>query len=299
MTSSTNPAEMMLLDPDFASTLGQQVYGFTAGQAGVGLLGIASFLMFLFLLADGGAAIIRILYAIGLSSVSLEPSSATISTSKKIIRTTLLSLLGSFSLVLIMLAVNPDVVTGDVDLKGLWSSSSSTPQLVSQGRTPQKVITGSQSEDSLRETLVKNTNGKITVNNPPCTGGNTKGCTNLAGLPPETVQMLLRLVNLCSCSIVITGGTEPGHQTHGINKRPVDLRLVDGDALDLYIKNTSNKFGQRKGKGERTDPVTGKKIQVDIILCNQQYKPAFANFIFCDEPSNPEKPNGARHWHVS
>ncbi len=114
----------VLLDPDFASTLGQQVYGFTAGQAGVGLLGIASFLMFLFLLADGGAAIIRILYAIGLSSVSLEPSSATISTSKKIIRTTLLSLLGSFSLVLIMLAVNPDVVTGDVDLTGITSANS-------------------------------------------------------------------------------------------------------------------------------------------------------------------------------
>jgi hypothetical protein len=71
------------------------------------------------------------------------------------------------------------------------------------------------------------------------------GCTSVANLPVETINMVKNLRNLIAadtefpgCSdvkIYITGGTEAGHSSHGEGKDPVDLR-VDSKCLDAYIK---------------------------------------------------------------
>lgn len=88
--------------------------------------------------------------------------------------------------------------------------------------------------------------------------------------------------------MVITGGTEPGHQTHGVGLRPVDLRIITDrngevskdDKLYLFLKNNSTVFGPKKKKNGE-------------LLCVQQYKWVGSNYIFCDEVG------GDRHWHVS
>ncbi len=80
----------------------------------------------------------------------------------------------------------------------------------------------------------------IDVNAPPCTIGQVSGCTNLNGLPSNAINGLKRLKIDCGgCDMMITGGTEGGHVTHGAGAPIVDLRK-DGD-LGNYIN--SNKVG--------------------------------------------------------
>lgn len=87
-------------------------------------------------------------------------------------------------------------------------------------------------------------------------------------MPSNVISMLLQLKSTCGTSFQITGGTEPGHSTHGPGKSAVD---VDNDsaALNTCIR----KFP--------TTPTLG--------FC----KATFSNFgfIFCDEKDTS-------HWHV-
>ncbi|TSC70549.1 MAG: hypothetical protein CEO12_270 [Parcubacteria group bacterium Gr01-1014_46] len=87
---------------------------------------------------------------------------------------------------------------------------------------------------SVRATLVG-----IGINHPPCLAGETQGCTNVNGLPAGAVTGLLTLKKACNgCTIMITGGTEGGHATHGPGKQIVDLRPEN--ALNYYIWGDGN-----------------------------------------------------------
>ncbi|HET8574792.1 MAG TPA: pilin [Candidatus Paceibacterota bacterium] len=89
-----------------------------------------------------------------------------------------------------------------------------------------------QEEWGTREELA---NAGYTINHPDSCGaadvnGVQYGCTNVAGFENTgMVGILAAFKQACdkavfsSCSIVITGGTEMGHQTHGPDKRSVDL----------------------------------------------------------------------------
>jgi hypothetical protein len=121
-------------------------------------------------------------------------------------------------------------------------------------------------------------------NDVPCTEAQFNeakpSCTSLAFMPEETIQMILKINSLCNCTVVITGGTEPGHQTHGENKRPFDLRLLNTrgdpnnpDPLYVFIKGVAtNKYGPNNN-------------------CYERY--IWNTFTFCDE-----KPPNAQHLHV-
>ncbi len=54
--------------------------------------------------------------------------------------------------------------------------------------------------------------------------GQVSGCTTLKDLPSEAIDGLIETKLSCpGCQIVVTGGTEPGHQTHGPGKAIVDV----------------------------------------------------------------------------
>jgi len=57
--------------------------------------------------------------------------------------------------------------------------------------------------------------------------------TSVAYLGDEALINLPSLPLFCDCDVVITGGTEPGHQTHGPGKSIVDLRTTD--SLNAYL----------------------------------------------------------------
>src|SRR3989344_8026149 len=77
-------------------------------------------------------------------------------------------------------------------------------------------------------------NAGVSINAGPCTAGQTRGCTNLNGLPDNAVSGLISLNTGCRCNITVTGGTEGGHRTHGAGAPIVDIR--PSSALNSYLR---------------------------------------------------------------
>ncbi len=284
-----NPNEHVSLDGGkFLAGFGAEEYSFTSGEAAASFLPITTYALWFALTAIGIAGLGMMLLGIAEAS-GADASSSKITSGHKKITNAFKFTVVSFSLVMIMLWVAPDMVTGDVDLSGFrLNTSKPAVSLTPAPVTPKPATTtptGSASEVTIRERFAK---AGIEINKSACGVGQTSNCTNVAGLPEETINMLLSLKSICGCSVVITGGTEPGHQTHGVGKRPVDLRIITDrngevskdDKLYLFLKNNSTIFGPKK----RSD---------GTLLCVQQYKWVGSNYIFCDEVG------GDRHWHVN
>ena len=73
----------------------------------------------------------------------------------------------------------------------------------------------------------------VLVNKPACPFGVpyqqvSGGCTSVAGLPYSTIQNLHVFNQECGCALLLTGGTEAGHLSHGIGDPVVDLNLDTG-----------------------------------------------------------------------
>ena len=77
----------------------------------------------------------------------------------------------------------------------------------------------------------------VGINNGPCVGGQTKGCTNVAGLPMSAINVVKNLASASGQNVVITGGTEGGHATHKPSAPIFDLRR--SAAIDKYIQQNS------------------------------------------------------------
>ena len=76
-------------------------------------------------------------------------------------------------------------------------------------------------------------------------GNSIPGCTTLYGLPDSALTVLSELKSECNCDILITGGTELGHNTHCVGQPIVDLRKdfnnqdeLSQNIVRLKIENT-------------------------------------------------------------
>ena len=67
------------------------------------------------------------------------------------------------------------------------------------------------------------------------------GCTNVNGLPADTIVFIKSLPALCGCKVTITGGTENGHKTHAPSSPIFDLRKNDN--LVNFIKKSGSAVG--------------------------------------------------------
>jgi hypothetical protein len=207
----------------------------------------------------------------------MEASQRGITNSNEIFKKTTLGLVGVFSLWLILATVNKDLLSGNVGLDALrageFGGGGATGVIPEVNPTGEgmKPSTVSGDEASARK---KMSDVGIGWNNEPCTEAQMKeskpSCTNLGGLPEETLNMLITLKRGCSCEVTITGGTEPGHRSHGVGKRPVDLRLrSESDSLYQYVKKNG------------TPNISGSSVKWGLH-----------GYIFWDEPG------GNRHFHV-
>ncbi len=79
------------------------------------------------------------------------------------------------------------------------------------------------------------------------------GCTSLQGIREQTILQALNVKSACNCSVVVTGGTEPGHSggtySHGTGYK---IDLDDNPNLDRFlqgrlIKAPSNRGGDHGG----------------------------------------------------
>lgn len=123
----------------------------------------------------------------------------------------------------------------------------------------------------------------VSINKSPCLAGQT-ACTNVGGLPNDTVDFIKSLAQACNCQILITGGTEPGHKTHAPNSPIFDLRLTPLDPLYRLIKGADADISEQTGK-KGFCSFAGNRAW----LYNEYY--------FTDEKSAVNN-GGVRHWHV-
>lgn len=65
----------------------------------------------------------------------------------------------------------------------------------------------------------------ITVNKSDCTYAGQTDCTSLENLPQIAVNGIYNIKKGADTNIMITGGTEAGHKSHGQGKPMVDIRL--------------------------------------------------------------------------
>lgn len=143
---------------------------------------------------------------------------------KEYIFSSLLGLLLLFGSWLILYTINPDLV----NLSG--------PELEMPTGTPPPPLPGPEpSDQATRDRLAQSSNGKITVNKTCTTGASDETC--LGGLQEGTVNGVEKMQQECACDIVITGGTESGHETTGTynhaNGYKLDVRPSAG--IDGYI----------------------------------------------------------------
>ena len=80
--------------------------------------------------------------------------------------------------------------------------------------------------------------------------------------------MLVELKNTCATSVTVTGGTEPGHKSHGPGKSAVDV-----DDNNSVLNTCIKKFPPSATLG----------------YCTETFSKF--GFIFCNE-------RGTSHWHV-
>lgn len=156
-------------------------------------------------------------------------------------------------------------VPGTTTTLGVWSSlitSGGIPSCLDQaGALPgdtlnQAVTPGIETvttravgnEQAIRQQLA---NAGITINNAPCpVMSNGSGCTNVSGMRPTTVAQIIAIKNGCgsSCTVQVTGGTEPGHaaglESHSTGYK-VDLAL--DTVLNTYLESITTPIGVRTG----------------------------------------------------
>ncbi|MCX6763629.1 MAG: pilin [Candidatus Moranbacteria bacterium] len=76
--------------------------------------------------------------------------------------------------------------------------------------------------------------GGVTVKNNTCSSQNQSGCTTVCQLPQNAIDGLKKVAAKCG-AIIVSGGTEGGHSSHGPGKPNVDIRNTS-DALGTCLK---------------------------------------------------------------
>ncbi|QQR82242.1 hypothetical protein IPJ70_03090 [Candidatus Campbellbacteria bacterium] len=98
---------------------------------------------------------------------------------------------------------------------------------------------GNGTTDPVQEANVRNSLlPGITVNHDACPAGQTQGCTNVGDLPPSAISRLQELQRVGG-DLIINGGTEGGHTTHGPGQPVVDL--AHSMQLDAFLKSQEDK----------------------------------------------------------
>ena len=242
------------LDPNIVKDLGlSQPFGFTIGQS-TSFVAITSFVLFFMLSASGIATIGRILYALGLR-VANSDNEAKITTANNIITSALFALVASFSLVLLLLFINPDMVTGNVDFKNIAISDS---MKVGSQTAAQTGSTGSSScpdETAFRENV--NTNKTVCMTN---TCNALTGCDTTTYASIINQEAIKQGVNPKIVTILMCRESKGNKNATHPNNSPTS---IDCGLMQL------NKPGSTSCSAEDLDPQTN--IAKGVALIKSKY----------------------------
>src|SRR3989344_2849863 len=127
-------------------------------------------------------------------------------------------------------------------------------------------------------------NAGVSINAGPCAAGQRTGCTNLNGLPTNAVSGLINLKIACGCNLVVTGGTEGGHRTHGAGAPIVDIR--PNPALNSYLRAPNPIDGSTATSPPPPNRTTGAGMGPR------------AGYTYETIGGNPSGTSTGQHWHV-
>lgn len=177
-------------------------------------------------------------------------NTASMSSAKSIIYDSLIGLVIALAAWLILYVINPDLVNttfkslSPVSITGDLSSGSTTsdPE-ISMENPGDGYYTHTQAVTALSAA------GISVTSSGGCSDMNNAKCTSLDHIPQSTISNLINLKNACGCSFNVTGGTETGHVSHGINKPIVDVS--ESSSLAAYLQKQL-----KDGKLSGTDNIT-------------------------------------------
>lgn len=155
-------------------------------------------------------------------------NTSSMGTAKGIIFDALIGLVIAFSSWVLLNVINPDLV--NVSINGL-SATPVSPGVAREVTAP-SAITGGLTDAEARAQL---SSAGISVNSPEPT-------TSLGNIPASTITHIIQLKNASGCSdFRVTGGTEPGHVSHGAGLPIVDV--TNSPCLKNFLTNKGNLAG--------------------------------------------------------
>ncbi|MFH0804527.1 MAG: pilin [Candidatus Zambryskibacteria bacterium] len=227
----------------------------------------------MFKLAVGIAAVSAVLMIVigGFQYISTDAISGK-SAGKDRIKNAVFGLVLVIGAWLILYTINPNLLELNLNIEEATTNAPPGSEGTLSGVLPGYSLSATQVAENtaLKDKLWNDSGGKISVNADPCISGGISGCTNLVGLPPNAISGLEQLQKDFGGSLVITGGTEGGHVSHGPGQPNLDLR--PSAELDKYIKDNN---------GQKTLLINGQTIKV--------------NFVY--ESANTPGSSGP-HWHT-
>jgi hypothetical protein len=216
----------------------------------------------------------------GFKYMASAGNTSTVSGAKEIIWDSLLGIVAALAAYLILYVINPDLTKLNI---GFTTASVSEPDAVPPGGA---VSAGGRLTDiAARQQLAS---AGITVNKANCATPQDTSCTSLEGIPAVAINNLISLKNACtqfnsSCAIVITGGTEAGHKSHGPGNPMIDIR--EDDVVAAFLKDA-------KAKQQYTNFGIGQVCTVlTQDLTSISYNHAYSKQ--CQDPSQ------VAHFHIS
>ncbi len=226
------PLEDVFFAPEHRSLPVLMRYLFSVGIAIVGLAA-------LFMLVIGGAT-----YLLSAGNT------ATMGSAKKIMIDAVMGLVLALGSWLLLYVINPDLIGIDENIELLTRISPYAKQQVQSGAAAQggsaagggatgSAVGGGSGYDLAEETARRAdlSAANIDINKRPCRNAQDSDCTSIAGLPQKSLDSLIGLRGECAnCVIVVTGGSEEGHASHGPGKDVFDLR-VDGNLRSHFFLN--------------------------------------------------------------
>ncbi|MEK7650096.1 MAG: pilin, partial [Patescibacteria group bacterium] len=92
---------------------------------------------------------------------------------------------------------------------------------------------------------------------------NREGCTYLGGLSPEIINRIIQVDIGCNGCVIVTGGTEPGHGSHGAD-HPNTVDIDYNDRVIPSLRGNGISIDANFGKGATCERKLGEEtIKVD------------------------------------
>jgi hypothetical protein len=200
--------------------------------------------LFSFAIWTVGIAAMFMIIIGGFQYIISAGNKSTAESGKKLMTDALLGLVAALFAWLFLYIINPDLIKINLAMLSIEADYASSAPVSGVGETSTSGVipSGTMGEAAARQKLAA---AGITVNK-TCPDITRSDVTCLEGMPEKAIDDIIKFKNACvsfdpNCSIVITGGTEGGHSSHGIGKPKMDIRNQESVKKFIYnLKNSNN-----------------------------------------------------------